>query len=59
MQEKDLCVAAIAVVAPIKVATSAFNYMVFRSSTIVVINYMVWLCGDLNLAKWSCHHPMR
>ena len=39
MQEKDLCIAAIAVVAPVEVATIAFNYMVVRTSMVVVINY--------------------
>ena len=36
MQEKDLCIAAVAVVAPVKVATISFNYMVVRTSMVVV-----------------------
>ncbi len=39
MQEKDLCIAAVAVVAPVEVATISFNYMVVRTSMVVVINY--------------------
>ena len=45
-QEKDLCIAAIAVGIPVEVvapfavvATIAFNYMVIRTSMVVVINY--------------------
>ena len=38
MQEKDLRIAAVAVVAPVKVATIEFNYMVFRSSSC----YQLW-----------------